>query len=177
MGGGGGCETEECGPRMMGAAATRRQLFVAKGGSGTRGAGSSAFSRGCITPGCYWNCPDFGMTLQAKHNTPVGCMEPEGLPVCDPWLTAAPPTQTGSCLRAGTLSAISISDPQHLAQCLTHIKCSVSELVEHSYPRPQAPGRSLLPPTGTLGSSGQGPHPPPTSSCTHSLPPPPRCAS
>lgn len=93
MGGGGGCETEECGPRIMGAAATQRQLFVAKGGSGTRGAGSSAFSRGCITPGCYWNCPDFGMTLQAKHNTPVGCMEPEGLPVCDPWLTAAPSAQ------------------------------------------------------------------------------------
>lgn len=68
--------TEDRGPRVMGAAATQRQLFVATGGNGTRAAGSSAFSRGRITPDCYLNCPDFGKTLQAKQNTSVGCMGP-----------------------------------------------------------------------------------------------------
>lgn len=58
---------QESGPRVMGAAATQRQLFVAMGESGTRAAGSSAFSRGRIAPDCYLNCPDFGKTLQAKQ--------------------------------------------------------------------------------------------------------------
>lgn len=68
--------TEECGPPVMGAAATQRQLLIATGGSGTRDAGSSAFSRGRITPGCYLNCPDFGKTLQAKQNTSGRWMGP-----------------------------------------------------------------------------------------------------
>lgn len=88
-----GGRAEECGPHIMGAAATQHQLFVAMGGIGTRAAGSSAFSRGRITPDCYLNCPDFGKTLQAKQNTSVGCMGPYGLPVCDPWLTAASPAR------------------------------------------------------------------------------------
>lgn len=77
----------------MGSAATQRQLFVAMGGSETRAAGSSAFSRGRITPDCYLNCPDFGKTLQAKQNMSVGCMGPWGLPICDPWLTVAAPAR------------------------------------------------------------------------------------
>lgn len=80
-------------PDYPGAAATQHLLFVAMGGSGTRAAGSSAFSRGRITPDCYLNCPDFGKTLQAKQNTSVGCMGPYGLPICDPWLTAASPAR------------------------------------------------------------------------------------
>jgi hypothetical protein len=63
---------ERNGAPYYGAAATQCQLFVAMGGSGTRAAGSSAFSRGRITPDCYLNCPDFGKTLQAKQNTSCG---------------------------------------------------------------------------------------------------------
>lgn len=58
-----------------GAAATQCQPSVATGGNGTRAGGSSAFSRGRIIPGCYFDCPDFGMILQAKQNTSVGCTE------------------------------------------------------------------------------------------------------
>lgn len=75
------------GAPYYGAAATQCQLFVAMGGNGTRAGGSSAFSRGRITPGCYLDCPDLGMTLQAKQNVSVGCTGTKGLPVCDPWLT------------------------------------------------------------------------------------------
>lgn len=80
-------------PGVTGAAATQCQLFVAMRGSGTRAAGSSAFSRGRITPDCYLNFPDFGKILQAKQNKSVGCMGHEGLPICDPWLTAAAPAR------------------------------------------------------------------------------------
>lgn len=79
------------GAPYYGAAATQCQLFVATVGDETRTAGSSAFSRGRITPGCYLDCPDFGMTLQAKQNTSVGCTESEskGLPIRDPCLATA----------------------------------------------------------------------------------------
>lgn len=80
-------------PPQCGSAATQHQLFVAMWGIETRAAGSSAFSRGRITPDCYVNCPDFGKTLRAKQNTSVGCVEPYGLPVCDLWLTAASPAR------------------------------------------------------------------------------------
>lgn len=81
------------GPVCDGAAATQRQLSVAMGGGGTRAAGSSAFSRGRRTPDCYVNFPDFGKILQAKQNKSVGCVGPQGLPICDPWLTAAAPAR------------------------------------------------------------------------------------
>lgn len=74
------------GAPYYGAAATQCQPFVAMGGNGTRAGGSSAFSRGCINPGCYLDCPDFGMILQAKQSISVGCTGTKGLPVCDPWL-------------------------------------------------------------------------------------------
>lgn len=51
-----------------GGSVTQRQLFVAKGGSGTRGAWPGFFKR-MHNSGCYWNCPDFGMTLQARNTT------------------------------------------------------------------------------------------------------------
>lgn len=76
----------EMGAPYYGAAATQCQLFVAMGGNETRTAGSSAFSRGRITPGCYLDCPDFGMTLQAKQNTSVGCIESESK-VVSPFVT------------------------------------------------------------------------------------------
>lgn len=72
-----------------GVAATQCQLFFATGESGTRAAGSSAFSRGRLTPDCYLHFPDFGKTLWAKQNTSVDCMGPQRWRVCDPWLTAA----------------------------------------------------------------------------------------
>lgn len=94
----------ECGgPQCGGAAATQRRRSVARGGNGTRGAASSAFSRGRIAPGCYWHCPDFGKTLQGQTEHIWGAAwHPR-----DPSLAAAPTPGPPVALReqAGTQSA------------------------------------------------------------------------